>query len=360
LKREIDVTRTIRAWTMRCLIVLSVSAGLGVTLRPEGIEPASGAPAAASGPVWPAPPARPSIRFSETVLSREHPAERRGSLLRRLGRVLFTKTPDAVVRPIGVVAKNGILYVTDPGSHALVVSDLAQGSVQQITRAGGDSLVSPVGVAVGADRVFVSDSSRQRIYTYDRKGRFLRTFAASGLVRPTGLAVEEATGRLYVADTGAHQVRIYRPDGELERTLGRRGTAEGEFNFPTYLSLDAGGRLSVVDSLNYRIQTFGADGSLVATFGRHGDGSGDFSSPKGIASDSRGHLYVVDALFDAVQIFDRQGRLLLAFGARGVGPGQFWLPSGIFIDERDRIYVADSYNRRIEIFEFVGAPDAER
>ncbi len=194
-------------------------------------------------------------------------------------------------------------------------------------------------------------------FVFDMRGRFQRTFGEQDLQRPTGLALDERSGRLFVTDTLVHRIVVFDAAGKVEKSFGARGTGQGELNYPAHLWLDPSGRLFVVDSLNYRIQIFQPDGRFEGEFGRQGDGSGDFASPKGVAADSRGHLYVVDALFDAVQIFDRHGEFLFTFGERGIGPSQFWLPSGLCIDERDRIYVADSHNHRIQIFEFVGGPD---
>jgi DNA-binding beta-propeller fold protein YncE len=343
---------------IRCLLALALGVPVGAALLHADPKPTSEARPDLSLPVWPAAPARTSIQFVTTLLAAQGASAQPPSLWRRLARTLFARSSPSVVRPLGLAVKDDVLYVTDPAGHALVISDLKHGSLQRITRTGRDSLVSPVGVAVSGDRVLVSDSSLKRVTLHDRKGRFLGVFASSGLERPTGLAVDQATSRVYVVDTAAHQIRVYDRDGRFETTIGRRGTGDGEFNFPTHLWLDASGTLFVVDSLNYRVQHLRADGSFIAAFGHHGDGSGDFASPKGIAADTRGHLYVVDALFDSVQIFDREGRLLLTFGEQGTGPGRLWLPAGICIDEHDRIYVADSYNRRIQVFQFLGTSDA--
>ncbi len=345
-----DVLRRFPALAILC-------AALCVTLLPQQRQPAAAGQEASGTLVWPAPPNRATIRFLHSLPAPEASTSRRESLFHRLSRAVFSKSDEAMLRPLGIAGKNGTLYVTDPGGHALFIYDLSKKSVHKISKAGVELLVSPVGIAAGKDRVFVSDSALKRVFAYDRRGRFLKTITGPDLQRPTGLALDEESGRLYVTDTAAHHVRIYSEDGKSEGSFGRRGTGDGEFNFPTHLWLDGKGSLYVVDALNYRVQVFRLDGTFVARFGRHGDGSGDFASPKGIAADSRGHLYVVDALFDAVQIFDRQGRLLLSFGERGVAPGQFWLPAGVSIDEKDHIYVADSYNRRIQVFEFVGAPD---
>jgi len=327
--------------------------GLWAAVRPPLKSEEQGELGPAESLAQPNSSVSPTIRLLARIPGPEE-LNGRNSFFQRLGSIFLGKSKESgMIRPFGLAAKSGVLYVTDPSAHAFFIFNLEQRSVQKITKADNDFLVSPIGIVLHADRIFVSDSYLRRIFIYDRRGRFVKTFANLPLGRPTGLALEETSGRLYVTDTAAHLVLIYTQDGKLEKSFGGRGSGKGEFNYPTHLWLDRKGALYVVDSLNYRVQVFQTDGTFIAEFGHHGDGSGDFSSPKGIAADSRGHLYVVDALFDAVQIFDRQGQLLHAFGLRGIQPGQFWLPAGLFIDEEDRIYVADSYNHRVQVFEFV-------
>src|SRR3989338_8697953 len=163
--------------------------------------------------VWPSPPEPPTIRFLTRIPGPEEPSGRK-ALFKGLGKVILAKPKEGgMIRPLGVVANKGVLYVTDPGARALFIFDLERNSVQKITQADSDLLVSPIGIALHANRIFVSDSYLRRILVYDRRGRFVKTFAELPLQRPTGLALEERSGRLYVTDTAAHQVRIYSQDG---------------------------------------------------------------------------------------------------------------------------------------------------
>ena len=221
----------------------------------------------------------------------------------------------------------------------------------RVTQVGAQTLVSPVALALGPDgAVFVADTALKEVFLLDRDGALLRTFATQGLDRPAGLAWDAAARQLYVLDSLRHRITVFDGNGALLRTFGENGNADGQFNHPTHLALDAGGALLVTDALNFRVQWIDRDGRFLAKFGQAGNGSGDFAGPKGVAADGDGHYYVVDALFDAVQIFDRQGRLLLGFGEHGSGPGQFSLPNGIFIATDDKVYVADAYNRRVQVF----------
>jgi sugar lactone lactonase YvrE len=283
---------------------------------------------------WPPAPARARVRFVRVVAG---PADL------GIGPSLWDRT-----------ARDGVLYVADPGTPALWVLDPRAGRARRIAEAAGGPLVSPVAVALAPDgHVFLADSALARVFRLDASGQTMATIADPRLRRPAGLAHDASRDLLYVADSAAHRVFVFAGDGRPAGEIGRRGTAPGEFNFPTHLTLAADGALLVTDALGYRIQRFAPDGTPAGHFGRHGDTAGDLASPKGVAIDSEGHVYVVEALFDAVQIFDRSGRYLLGFGVRGEGPGQFWLPGGLFIDPQDRIYVADAYNRRVQVFEYL-------
>jgi DNA-binding beta-propeller fold protein YncE len=335
---------------------------LAVLLLSPGCD-RGGRPPAAGGEgapelTWPAPPARARIRHVRTVAGPADLGIRR-SFWEWVGEVVAGRDPEAFVRPAGLAARDGVLYVTDPGGPALWILDTAAGRSRRIGEAGGHRLVSPVAVALApGGQVFLADSALARVFRLDGAGRTVATVTDPRLRRPAGLAYDGPRDRLYVADSAAHRVFVLAGDGRPAGELGRRGGGPGEFNFPTHLAVAPDGALLVTDALGYRIQRFAPDGTPAGHFGRQGDAAGDFASPKGVALDSEGHVYVVEALFDAVQIFDERGRYLLGFGGRGTGRGQLWLPGGLFIDPQDRIYVGDAYNRRVQVFEYLrGAGD---
>jgi DNA-binding beta-propeller fold protein YncE len=169
--------------------------------------------------------------------------------------------------------------------------------------------------------------------------------------RPTGLAFDPGNNRLYVADTQAHTIHVFSHDGEPLFIIGKRGSQNGEFNFPSHLTF-VENRLFVNDTMNFRVQIFNPEGQHLSTFGEHGSEPGFFSQPKGLAVDSAGHVYVADAIKNHIQIFDQEGRFLLRFGGDGDQPGTFNMPTGLAI-WNDMIYVADSYNHRVQVFQYL-------
>lgn len=314
-------------------------------------EPATATAQSSGEPlVWPKPPAQARVRYLRSVSGPQDLGIAK-PFFQRLLNALAGTGAEHFVRPTGVAAQGGVLYVADPGAQALWILDSARGRYVKVEAVGATALVSPVAVALGPDGgVFLADSGLKKVFLLSRDGGLVRTAAQEELERPAGLAYDPASQELYVVDSAKHRIAVFGPHGELVRTWGQGGDQRGEFNHPTHIALDPAGTLRVTDALGFRIQSFDRGGGFLGTFGRSGDGSGDLASPKGVATDSGGHVYVVDALFDAVQIFEPDGSYLVAFGEGGTQPGQFWLPGGIFIDAQDQIYVADAYNQRIQVF----------
>jgi sugar lactone lactonase YvrE len=339
--------------------LVSLFRSIGAVLLLAGCLSFAAAGQAPEKLVWPQAPAPPRVEFIQSF-SRPADLGIGKGFLERVKDWFFGETEAHLVRPMAVVSSGGVIYVADPGARGVHRFDVAGGEYALITAADNSPLPSPVGLARGAaGEVYVTDSRLAQVFVIRpgaKSALALRLDAK--LTQPTGIAFDTASGRLHVVDTAEHRVHIFERDGSLAGSIGRRGSGDGEFNYPTYLWRTAEGRLYVTDSLNFRVQAFDARGQFAGKFGRQGDGIGDAGRQKGVATDRYGHVYVVDALFHGVQVFDAAGRLLLPLGERGRERGEFWLPTGIFIagDERDTIYVADSYNQRIQVLRYVGGP----
>jgi DNA-binding beta-propeller fold protein YncE len=309
-------------------------------------------------PTWPAPPAEPRIRFVQQIaVAADWGAGRRW--WERVADRLTGRRELGFVRPTGVAVSGGVLFVADPGAPCVVVLDSERGRELRVNRAGHRMLSSPVGVAKGpGGTVYVADSGLGEVLQYGRDGTLLATLNHPTMKRPSAVAVDEARGRIYVADARAHTIHVFDTNGTHSSMLGSIGTEPGRFNSPTHLALMPDGTLVVTDALNHRVQLISPEGVSRGTFGRVGDGAGDFAAPKGVAVDRAGHVYAADAMFDAIQVFDRTGNLLLVLGGQGAQVGQFWLPNGLYVDEHDRLFVADAYNRRIQVFQVLSPPVA--
>lgn len=270
----------------------------------------------------------------------------------------------------GAVGDNGQVYVVDTGRNAVIVFDpnppeeekkdkkenshgqmLSWDFATPSTRFAG-----PVAVAsIGNGEIAVSDARLGLVARLDATGTPVGSFGFGQLKRPTGLAFDTERGWLFVADTAAHDIKVFDLSGKLVNTFGSGGDASGQFNAPTHLAF-WNGKLYVTDTLNSRIQMFDVDGRSVGELGERGLNIGNFMRPKGVALDPAGIVYVVESYFGYLLTYNQQNDLLLGITGSGLKEDKFLLPSGVWTDKQGRIFVADMFNGRIVVFQFVG-PD---
>ena len=314
--------------------------------------------------VWPQPPEVPRYLYAGTLTG--EPNFRRdaatGSGLTAFARWLVgldgkPVAPVVLQRPAALIGDDaGRLYVSDASRQAVFVFDEKAGELQIWDRAAPAlGFVSPVGLAPApGGGLYVADAQLGFVVRLDAEGRPVGAIGRGQLKRPTGLARDAQHGRLYVADTAAHEVKVFDDAGALLQTIGRRGEAPGEFNHPTHLAF-ANGELFVADTLNSRVQVFGADGVLPARqFGARGLYLGNLVRPKGVSVDAEGNVYVIESYHDSLLVFSPQGEFLLPVGGTGTATGRFYLPAGVWVDARQRVHIADMFNGRVVVFQFLG------
>lgn len=275
--------------------------------------------------------------------------------------------PLLVQRPSnGAVGDKGQIYVADSGRGAVFVFDPAAPAEEKSDRGPGRMLIwdraaartnfkSPVAVVpVWAGDIAVSDSTLGYVVRINPQGEPIGKIGQAQLKRPTGLAFDPARGVLYVADTVAHNIKIFDASGRLIDTFGAPGEGPGELNAPTHLAF-AKGRVYVTDTLNSRVQVFDERGRYLRSFGERGLTVGNLARPKGVAVDDSGVVYVVESQFGYLLAYDEQARFLLGINGSGLKEGGFFLPGGVWTDRQRRVYVADTFNGRVVIFEFLGS-----
>lgn len=304
--------------------------------------------------VWPLAPEKPRVRHIKTIITPQDLGVKKGFFAKLWEFVAGADAVDRIISPHGIAADGeGKVYVADWGGRCIHFFDFEKKKYDKFSRTRLGNLSSPIGAALdAAGMLYVTDSALRRVFVFNGSKNKL-VIGDDKFLRPTGIAINAREKRLYVVDTLGHRVDVLTLEGIRQFSFGKRGTGDGEFNYPAHIALDARGDVYVMDTLNFRVQIFDRDGKFLATFGGTGTGIHDFMKPKGIAVDSEGHVWVSDGLRNTVQVFDRRGTLLLIFGLPGIGPGQFNIPAGLFIDSKDRLYVADSYNYRMQMFQYL-------
>jgi len=306
--------------------------------------------------VWPEKPAKARIAYVKSFTSPDDLGISKGFFTQILD--FFTGGSDwQLVRPMAIVASaDGKIFVADPGSKAVHLFDTKNAEHKLILARDNQPFPSPTGLALGLKgEVYITDSSLGQVFVlHTGKDAAEALNLKINPDQPTNIAVDKTSKRLYIVDSVHHHIKVYDHNGTLIKTIGQRGNADGEFNFPSMIWIDDTGHLLVSDALNFRVQIFDLEGRFISKFGRLGDGTGDMSRPKGVAKDSHGHIYVVDALHHSIQLFNNSGEFLLNVGRRGNAAGEFLLPTGIYISHDNMIYVADSHNSRIQMFRYIG------
>lgn len=320
-----------------------------------------------AGLAWPAPDRVPRLEYAgELVGERNFVAvdgsEGRGRQFLRWIAGLGRSGDDEVrlARPqSGLVDTGGRILVTDAGQSSIFVFDERNGTLNVWKRAAAlKDFIAPVDIVEdGQGSYLVSDSELGGVFRLGANGEPLGPFAEGAFERPTGLGMDPRNGDVYVADTGAHVVKVFSSSGDLQRVVGipgDNGAVPGELNAPLHVEV-FDGRAYVTDALNASVQVFSSDrGEPLGPIGRRGLFVGNLVRPKGVTTDKDGNVYVVESYYDHLLVFDKRGQFLLPVGGTGSEPGKFFLPAGAWSDTQDRIFVADMFNGRVVIFRFRG------
>jgi tripartite motif-containing protein 71 len=357
------------------------------------------------------------------------------------GLALGAATPPAVsatevsMVPVGTVGQSGHAGLYGWGAATMCNGDVLIGDYwnMRVLRFGDDGSPkgvfidnagfgatqhqAPYGLAVdpGTCDVFMADTDRRQVDRYDENGDYVRSYGQNGVVGetattfryPSRVAVRD--GMLFVADTWANRISVWRLDGsqELFRLQGTGG-ANGQFRQPRGMSFDSAGRLHIADQGNKRVQVFSVNAAaqrldFVYKYGRAfvAGGTGDQvvrGDLRGLAIDTdAGFAYLVDGEGNRVHKFsigatsasyvdsfgqgvftdggreatvDQQGRVWVGnmpgfsaevFTSTGAHvfsypdppqpppPGGFNGPRGVAVDPTTKnLFVSDTYNFRIQ------------
>jgi len=226
--------------------------------------------------------------------------------------------------------------------------------VSWITGSGTPVLKRPHGVAIDSrGRLWVTDTGQHEVYVFDsQKNHFLRIPAAGQAPLATPIAVAyDSLGIAYVSDSANGNIRLFDENGDSRGTWN----AGNSFVRPTGLAFDAQNDLLwVVDTGKHQIVALNLRGEIVRTIGRRGEGPGEFNFPTHIGLDDEGRLYVVDTLNFRIQILSSMGEPIASIGTAGDGPGTFARPKGIARDRDGHIYVVDAMFDNVQIFDEKG------
>ena len=301
--------------------------------------------------------------------------------------------------PWGIcVDRAGNLYIADARNNRIrkvstggTISTVAGSGTAGFSGDGGSAtaaaLSAPWDVAVDTiGNLLIADTGNQRVRKVTAGG-IISTLAGNGisgfsgdgglaanaeLWGPSGITVD-ASGSIFVADTGNQRIRKITGSGEITTVAGTgtyglsgdEGAAVlAQLNAPWDVAVDGSGNLFIADTWNHRIRKVTAAGVITtvagSTQGFSGDGgpssSAQLNQPTGLAiDDSRGLLIAdagnsrvrevgVDGLIDTVA-----GGGVSGFSGDG-GPAtaaKLNGPLAVAVDASGNLFIADFGNYRV-------------
>ena len=219
------------------------------------------------------------------------------------------------------------LALAEPVLKATQLAELAEGLARP-----HDAAFSPDG-----QRIYLTDMNNSRVVVLAAMSlKVLGSFGEGELSYPHDVEFD-ASGRLLVADTGRNRVAIYEIEGVSARLVGELGGLHA----PEGVAALADGRVLVSNALTGVLSVF-RDGKLERSVGRRGAADGELSSPHDVEAAADGTIYVVDSGNNRVQVFDAQLRHRFSVGAALGLDGPKYLSF-----DGDRVWLADEYNHRI-------------
>ena len=306
---------------------------------------------------------------------------------------------------------NGNLFIVDSGNNKIrrvdvgtqVITTVVGTGVFNYTGDGGPAtaatMQAPGGVLVdSAGNLYIADSGNAVIRKVTAATGIINTivgnhgfgFGGDGgpalsatLTNPFGLALDPATGNLWIADYQNNRIRLYTPgNGQISTAVGNGLVGDGgpatsaSLYDPRSPALDAQGNLYIVDTSNSRIREVNATTQVISTLvgngipcpqpqetcGDNGPAtSASISVPRTVTVEPSGTLLVADSGDQRIrQVVDGTITTIAGTGAQCGNPTPLPCgdggpateaslndPRGIVVDSNGNIFFVDAQDNRV-------------
>ena len=288
-------------------------------------------------------------------------------------------------------AADGSIYIADTGNDRIrrvepggTIQTIAGNGQRVYSNDGGTAtqvgIMSPCSVVVdGVGNVYFAEWTGHRVRKIDVTGR-ITTVAGngeSGYVGENLPATEtslwtpsrvflDGKGNLYIAEWGAHRIRIVNSKGIISTVVGtgEKGfsgdggpATEARLDRPNGLFVTRKGEIYISDLGNNRVRRVDTEGVIHTVAG---NGKSEFkgddgpatdaalNAPAGIFVDDAGNLYISDTRNGKVRRVDPSGTIsTLVFGLISEGQNgesqrtPLRNPNSVFVDRNGHIYISD-------------------
>jgi len=188
--------------------------------------------------------------------------------------------------------------------------------------------------------------------------------ATNELNAPIGLALDPATGTLYIADSGNHRVLSYLANassGTVVAGGNGQGTGNTQLSSPSGICFNSSSNSLLIANYganNIVNWVLGASSwTLVAgsPTGASGTSSTLLRGPRGVTKDLMGNVYVADTNNNRIQFFpagEMNGTTIAGSPTGVVGSNTTLLhsPLALTLDAQLNLFVSDSGNYRVQEF----------
>lgn len=239
-------------------------------------------------------------------------------------------------------------------------------------------LANPSGIAVDRfNNIYISDTNNHRIRRVDARSGYIETIAGNGRIDffsdggnadmtslrgPSGLALDEEHGFLFVADTGNHRVRLITlknyPNMILRGNDPMKRWAFAQVASPDDMSDEEVASFHVPRGYIYTVAGNGRAGY-------EGEGAqaiaSSLNSPSALAISPDGELYISDTDNHRIRKIDRNtGKLITVAGNGEPGDSgdaglaihaRLYYPTDIVFDKQGNLFISDTANNKIRMVE---------
>ncbi len=232
------------------------------------------------------------------------------------------------ITPIGIVAQNNFLWLSDVDNNRVVKIDLNGKIIEEF-----NDFERPMHIAIQENKIYIPQYTSDTISVLE-KGSISNLILNETVDGISGLAIDG--DRMAIADFYNHRVILKK--GQESISIGKEGHNDGELYYPTDVDI-YDNKIYVADAYNNRVQVFDVEGNYVQMIGWNED----IHVATGIKVTAN-EVIVADFEGNRVLIYDINGKLLQTLSEN------FNHPTDIEVYD-NKIYVTNYKGKSISVFE---------